>query len=196
MPLEIRINGSSRGSVFRIFWVIPLAVLLLIGGCLIYLGVLGRYASYENKDFDFSIKYPIDWSVKVKPDPAHPEASVVFLSPKEGGEDTFIENVNIVVQDLPGDIKDLQGLAKQAVDQLTSTFKDLQILQNEPITVLSGLEGQKIIFASKEENSLKIMTVVFVVNKRSYQIFFTAILSSFDQYLPLVNDMIASFQMI
>ena len=191
----MKLPALWRGSAFSVFWIVPIILLTLIGGCFVYIMILGNSTEYINVEKGFKLVYPVEWTLQEAPFKEQPSEVVIFYSPKEGNNDKFIENVNIVILDMADNPMSLKTLTATALDQLSGTFKDVQVLSNEPITV-GELPGSKFIFASKEESPLKIMTVLFVVDKKCYQIFYTAAFEKFDAYLPAVNDLISSFRLL
>ena len=52
--------------------------------------------TYDSPDHGIRIKYPAEWTK----DEQIPNAVVVFFAPMEGPSDIFLDNVNIIVQDL------------------------------------------------------------------------------------------------
>ncbi len=173
------------------FFIIPLILFSLIGGCLL-IGVLAsKYHEFTSPEYNFSIKYPSDWQM-VKPEQG---AVVVFLSPKENDLDTFQANVNVVVQDLSAQSMTLEQYAKLALDQLTGTFKDVDVVENAPTTV-GKLSGHKLVYAAQGESPLKIMTVMVLQDDVAYSIFFTSEFNKFDQYVAQINDVVNSFRLL
>ena len=69
---------------------------------------------YEHTDYE--IKYSKNWSKKQS------GSAIIFLSPKENKEDIFLENVNIMIQDL--------GRTQITLEEYTDITKK-QIGQND-----------------------------------------------------------------
>ncbi len=182
---------KNKSPITNIYIIVPLIILFFIVGIYLYSKFLGGYAIYENKDYGFSMKYPSGYSIVE----GEGGTIVAFVSPKETEMDQFLENVNIVYQDMSADPLTLKQFADRAVSQLSATFQDMNIIENIPVNV-NGLSAYRIIYAAKENSPLKIMTVVIMAGENSfYSIFFTAQSQQFDDNLLAVMGMVNSFRL-
>jgi hypothetical protein len=147
---------------------------------------------YVDKVNKFSMRFPATWKKVENRD----GAAVIFISPLQNKLDIFPENVNVVVQDISGNIMSLEDYTRTAIMQVQVVFKDsIQITQSEG-TYLSGHPAYKFVYIGKgPETEFKIMHVWTVVGTTAYQITYTALASQFDQYIDQVNKMVDSFRL-
>ncbi len=146
-----------------------------------------RYSSYED---GYSISYPASWAIKEKSD----GASVIFLSAQESAFDIFMENVNVVVQDLSNNPRSLDSYTETAILQLQAVFQqNMEIIANESF-YLSGQPAHKIVFTAKgDQADLKFMNVWTIKGQKAYQITYAALIDKFDTYLGKADRIINSF---
>lgn len=121
--------------------------------------------------------------------------AAMFFSPKEGPLDAFTENMNIVVQDISSNPMDLQQYSDIAITQMRAVFKDeMQIVKSEPF-FFAGRMGYKLVYTGKNPGGdIKFMHVWTIKDNIAYQITYSALVSSFDRFLPTAEKMIRSFK--
>ena len=86
--------------------------LLLLAGC-----SASDFETFLDPTYGISVKYPAEWEKRENTQ----GTLVAFLSPKESQFDPFIENFNIVAQDLFGSTN-LTQFSMVAMDQLKKTI--------------------------------------------------------------------------
>lgn len=180
---------QAQGSLYIVVIVIG-AVLIL--GTLFLMGRRTRMLKYTDKQFGFSMKYPVDWEVMDGAD----GVAVSFYSPLDGEMDLFRENVNLVIRDFHLDPKSLQEYADTAILQLQVVFPGgIHLLENKP--ALFGFKrGQRVIYTTEGSGpDLKIMHVFFRGDGVSYQLTYAATESQFNRYRPMADRIFKSFQM-
>ncbi len=149
-----------------------------------------RFELYDNPQARLKIKYPKSWTVN---DKLGQGAVVAFLSPKQSDLDVFLDNVNIVVQDLSRNPMTIEQYNTLAIQQLTSVFNNLTILESHPV-LWAGHAGHKLVyFAKGPMTDLKVMHVWMIDNNKAYQFTYTAVFAQYDKYVGLANTMVQSF---
>ena len=137
------------------------------------------------------MKYPKTWQFRENVD----GAAVVFISPKETPLDVYSENLNIVVQDLHGRMMPLAQYSQQAIYQLINSFRnDVQVLGSNDMS-LSGLPAHKFEYQIKGKLKLRIMHIWMIKDRKAYQLTFGCDVDRCNEYMPLVNEMIESFEL-
>ncbi len=187
-----KIERSRRLSIIFGF-------LIFVGLILVTLGVMAMikvtpYATYTNKIYGFSIKFPRYWKPILKPKGG---AIVVFTSPKTNSLDLFQENLNISIKDMPQAMT-IEYLSKTIVSQVTGTFgEQLDVLQSIPIT-LGGKPGYRFTFAGydpKITNPIQYVTVWTLVGNRVFILTFTGLKNEYPLFEKKVNTMFKSFKL-
>ena len=161
-------------------------------GMLWGLAWLGKFDVYKDKTYGFSIEYPRRWQKVVAPQPG---AAVVFVSPKENPQDRFQENVNITVQNVPAEIATLEDFSDRAVLQMTKVFKNIKVAETKDIT-FGQRRGRQVVFVAEKPDAITILTVWALKGAdKAYILTYMAATRSYSTYLPLVQEMIRSFEL-
>src|SRR6187397_2716847 len=104
------------------------------------------------------------------------------FSPLENETDKFSENVNGLIQDLSGQIIDLEKYKQITEKQLADMATDGKVFESSIIKA-DGKEYFKIIYAMTQGKfRLKITTVCFIKNDKAYLATFSAELDKYEQY--------------
>ena len=147
---------------------------------------------YNNTVYGISIKYPQQWQKAVTPDRITGNL-VKFMSPEEGKADNYPENLNLIVQDLPGTSRELEQFTKFYLDVVKSS-PDAKIIQ-EGKTQLASRPAYQVIYTLKEDKiDIKRLQVWTVKDNRAYVITYTADIAKYSEYFSTVQTMINSFQ--
>jgi hypothetical protein len=138
------------------------------------------------------MKYPTSWSLEKDKN----NAAVIFYSPEENELDFFMENVNVVVQDIARNPMDIDKYSSTAIKQMEAVFGDnLIIIESEPM-YFADREGYKFVFKGKTpETELQYMSVWTISGLTAYQVTYTALASQYERHLPKVKKMIGSFRL-
>ncbi len=151
-----------------------------------------RFKRYRNADKGFSIKYPFLWSYEENKN----GAAVIFSSLRDGNSDFFLENVNVVVQDLSKKPKELKKYTETAIMQMEAVFgESMTVLESEPIHI-AGRKGYKFDFLGKTPKDTLHYTSVWVLDGHTaYQITYTSLSAQYSKYRSKVKTMINSFRL-
>lgn len=151
-----------------------------------------RFNQYTDDRHNFSIKYPVSWSLEINKN----NAAVIFYSPKEGDLDFFRENVNVVVQDIARKSMNIKKYSSTAIKQMEAVFGDNMIIIESGPMYFSGHEGYKFVFRGKtSETELQYMSVWTINGLTAYQVTYTALASQYERHLPNAKRMIRSFRL-
>lgn len=146
------------------------------------------YKLYENADYHTSIQYPEDWTVQELPGVAF-----AIAAPLDGADDTFAENVNLVVQDLGGqeiNADDYKELSKAQLKQTITNFD----LRDEGSLTEAGVNGFYLDFAGQQgEHDLYWRQFLVLDGGKAYTLTYTAEEDSFDNYVDQVKTMLDSW---
>ncbi|MEY3444369.1 MAG: hypothetical protein RLZZ519_2650, partial [Bacteroidota bacterium] len=122
------------------------------------------------REDNYSILYPADWSLAPKGESA---SLFAVLSPQESRKDAFMENVNLVTEDVTNKGVDLDVYVESAEPQIVAAFEDAEILENERIK--SGTrEYHKMVYKAVQMGfSLVFEQYYFIVGNTAYVLTFT-----------------------
>lgn len=149
----------------------------------------GPFARYTNDSYRLSMDYPEGWTTR----DVAPAAVIMFLSPLENENDTFMENVNIVVEDLKQPMA-LDEYTNLSVEQIKQFISDVVILSVN-YSPSGQLPYSDIIFTGRQgQFKLKWVSRTIMVGNRVYLLTYTAEIHKFDQYFGDVEAMFNSFR--
>jgi hypothetical protein len=153
------------------------------------------FSVYENSSYGFKMQYPKDWTKEEGSN----NTIVTFKSP-QGKNDKFIENVNLVNEDVsqvPGISLDAYEQAAVKIIKESSELKDFKQVESKSMT-LSGLPGKSVAYTSLyAPNGLKLYTRQYftIKDKMVYIITYTASQDDPSAFMDVVQKMVGSFQL-
>ena len=195
---------SSLGRVrAKVKLVKPLLWLLLatpfiIAGVVLFIGMNRNsyrdFAEYINDDYQFSLKYPEQWSERQIDDPITGEI-VVFNSPKETEADLFLEKVYIATEYLSSEPTSLEEYSQTVIDRINETAGEEIELYEEYRSKIDDYPARTVIY-SRQQGSLQLrqMEAFTIVNNQVYIAIYTAERAKFSKFYPTVEKMIDSWE--
>ncbi len=172
-------------------------VLSLLLGLAIALGIWRfnnpnamKLALYENENFQ--VNYPENWSQRNRPD--FFATGVIFIAPPESEADNFSERVSILVENLPPDTS-LATYSAESIAEI-KRLSDPGVSKPQK-TWLDNHEARTVTFRGTENGvAIRSQQTWSIKNSQAYVITYTAEADSYDSYLPALNQIIDSFQII
>lgn len=145
----------------------------------------------ELKIQGFTVEYPLDWI----PDTSGNIGSTFFLSsPLIGEEDTFSENINLILQPLPNPKMTLSDFVNETLTQLPFYFADYTLIKQERLKKKKK-EYHDIEYSGKLNGvELHFRQFYWVQNGKSYVLTFTAQGSSYAQYQEVAAKIMESLK--
>lgn len=201
-PQQPQDKSSKQQTIFPLLQgksvtkAIALGLTLCLGGA-IALGIWRfnnshaiQLAVYENEDF--RVKYPEDWLQRNRPD--FFATGVIFITKPESESDKFSERVSILVENLPPDI----SLATYSAESIAEIKRLSDPGVSKPQKTWLGNHEARTVTFHGEENGVAIRSqqTWSIKNSQAYVITYTAEPNSYDAYLPAVNKIIDSFEII
>lgn len=180
----------------------PLAAL---AGCLLILavplvGCLNRgngspaeeVGLYRNERLGFSMRPPVTW--EWREDVAN--IPIVFLSPQEGPEDTFRENLNIGLEDLRGASVTLDQYERAATEKLAAIITDFTFLESEE-TTLGGEPARRISYDGVQgQYALRWVQTFSIHGETTYVLTLVGSADGVEAVRPQVDSATASFRFL
>ncbi len=148
----------------------------------------------KHTDSKYEISYPESWAKQQK------GTATFFLSPKENEKDVFLENVNVMVQDLsnqPMTLEDYTNLTKQ---QVTQAFGSSAIVSVKDLN-FAGQQAKEMVYTMPKNpmqgrnQNLKLRQVWFINNSKAYLLTYTAQSSEYDKFLETAKTIFSSFKL-
>ncbi|GAB4528865.1 MAG: hypothetical protein Tsb0014_10490 [Pleurocapsa sp.] len=147
---------------------------------------------YENSSQGFKISYPENWSQQNRED--FFTSGVIFISAFQNETDNFQERVSVFVETISPETS-LAQYSEQSIAEIKK-LSDPNVGSPET-TNLGENEARKVVYRG-EENGQKVnrMQTWSVKEDKAYVITYTAVPEMYDTYLPTVEEMIESFELI
>jgi serine/threonine-protein kinase len=161
--------------------------------------------TYENTAFGVSIQYPAVWGVvELKSSPlditSRGSSVALFTAPLENVTDSFREKALLNIQDFSPTGEALERnltLAEYTNSSLGGyrNISDSVTILESNVTSLAGQPAHRIVFTENFQGQQFKKTQTWTVNdNKAYVITFSAQEPGFNDYLPAVENMIASLQ--
>jgi len=195
----------QKGAAPLIAIIVGIVILLIVvifvsGGARVNLNVSKNGQSlvdkktklYQNQTYGISMNYPGNWRMEegTTSDPV-----VSFLSPREGSDDQFTENVNVAVTDLSADPSlSLTQVMDLWVQQNESdpSFSSFMVASRESTSVF-GLDAEQVTYLAEGQGlSVKGRTTIFLKESMAYIFTYSAEVESFDTFLGGLETILTS----
>jgi serine/threonine-protein kinase len=155
-----------------------------------------NFSTYENPIFGVRMLYPANWDKQENTSSSNDKSTltdlVAFSPPFKNNSD--IVGKLIVQVDNISDIKPIT-LANYANDTVSDLRQDFRV--SESNATLAGNPAYKIVYTGLEASiDLKAMMVMTIKGDRAYIISYTAEPEKYSYYLPTVQKMIDSFEIL
>lgn len=146
--------------------------------------------SFETKIY--GIKYPEEWLL----DTSKSFNSDFFVfAPLEKGDDTFRENISLMIQNLKGYNVNLDQYVQVSEKQVNTLLTDAIISSSERVNS-SGIANHKIVYTMTQGVfKLKLVQYYYIKDEHAYVITFTSEVSRFEQYIYLAQKIMNSFSL-
>ena len=155
-----------------------------------------NFRTFENIAFGLRMLYPSGWSVTEVKSTLSPNAVAFFKAPVEGPSDVYQENVIINMKGPSPDDLTLRDYTENSLNTFRN-MPNIRLLQSFPNT-LAGLPAHMVVYSENSEGidiqKMQIWTIVD--NDTAYVVTFGAEQTQFSRYLPVVEQMINSIQII
>jgi hypothetical protein len=139
---------------------------------------------------NFQIHYPKDW--KLNQDGEFGTTFVLFR-PKIDQLPEFLENVNLMIQDLSGYKLDLNGLVDVSLGQIAQISPAAEVSESLRIKE-DDVEYHKITYSGVQNDiHLKWLQYYFVKDNKAYVLTYTALHDTFDDYIDTAVAIMNTF---
>jgi len=155
-----------------------------------------NFLTYENLSFGIKILYPANWDKQENTSSSSNNSTlydIVTFSPPLKNSSNIIGKLAVKVDNI-SDIKPTT-LANYADAIISDLKQDFRVTESN--TTLSGNPAYKVVYTGLEESvDLQAMLVMAIKGDRVYMISYTAEPEKYSYYLPTVQKMIDSFEIL
>lgn len=145
-----------------------------------------NFQTYENPSYDLVIKYPSDWQIEA----SIRDGGVGVIEPNRESMVIFNGGHEIKPED---NIHSLDDLVKKMFSNSTKLVE-----KNTDNYFLLGHPAARIIFTMQNDllnRQEKAMSLATIINNTAYTVVFTAPLEKYNDYLPIAQTVIDSYQL-
>ncbi len=136
--------------------------------------------------------YPDGWEIIIQ-NATNSSLSLRFNSPPENDTDSFRENVRLVI-DTVSNNTDLSNFTSATLTSYLELYPDVEFTRLSSTNLTSSAIPAYEIIASRPQEGLTFMQVFAIQENKVYSISYLSEISRYSTYLPLVEDMINSFE--
>lgn len=141
---------------------------------------------------NYSIEYPGSWELN-RPGQGGP--NFLLFSQLGSAEDTFRENVNLLIQDLKGMDIDLDKYTAISEEQIKTMLEDGKIIESKKQNA-NGRDFQKIIYTGKyAPYDLKFEQYYWVEGEKAYVLTLTCEVSQYEAFKKTGERILDSFRL-
>jgi hypothetical protein len=152
-----------------------------------------NFLTYENSTFGIKMQYPSSWDKQENGTRQDTQTDLVTFFPPDSHSNASLD---ITVDD----ISDEKGIpltqyANDSISDLNQSLKDFKLIGSTTNNVLAVLPAYKSIFTYMDENTIyKDMEIGAVKGDKAYILTYEAGMNEYDKYLPIIQELIKSFQ--
>lgn len=150
--------------------------------------ITGEFVRWESPTHGVKINYPSNWLRDEKS--LKPPLFVGFKSPKESPSDIILESVAIGMHKPTNGT--LEELVQVSINMHKKKYHDFTLIESARST-LAGRQAYRMVY---DANGRRFMSVFTVEKKMQYQVLYVAEPSKYDRYLPTVQKMLDSFEIV
>lgn len=191
------INGFKRTYILFILPVVFISGITIISNNLPNLvyaqDTNTSLSSYENSTYGITVKYPHNWSIIGSAGIEDNDADIVtFLSPTQN--DNAVVDIH---QDKPTNgNSDIGTYLSSTISLYKNNLQDVKVIGSNTNSSLAGNKAYKLIYTYTTSDGFKMkdMEIGTIIGNKAYYIVYDGKESLFDNYLPIVQNMIDSFK--
>jgi eukaryotic-like serine/threonine-protein kinase len=158
-----------------------------------------NFVIYENPTYGIRMRYPDDWQKT-----EHVNANrfwVDFMSPFKSNPNTFPAIVSVSVEGLNRSITTTNEYVNGILNKAKQSLSDFQINESNHNANIAGTSAYKIVYSFLSQDPavqahFQSMNIWSVIDNKVYGISYTEAKSLYPTYLPTVQKMIDSFEII
>jgi hypothetical protein len=148
---------------------------------------------YESPAYGIRTQYPDRWEIVIQSD-SNSSLSLKFNSPLENDTDIYRENVLFEVNTISNNTA-LSDYTTGALISYLESFPDLKFneLSSTNLTNSAAIPAYKLV-ATQTQDSRDFMSIVAIKDDKVYTITYSSEKTRYSTYLPIIEEMINSFE--
>ncbi|MFZ0896545.1 MAG: PsbP-related protein [Candidatus Nitrosopolaris sp.] len=152
-----------------------------------------NFLPYVNSTYGIKLQYPSSWDKEENGTRQDTETDIVTFYPPAVNSNASLD-ISI------DDISDEKGIAlaqytSNGVSDLKQSLKNFKLVGLSTNSVLAGLPAYKSIYTYADQNAIfKDMEIGAIKGDKAYILTYEAGVNEYDKYLPIIQELINSFQ--
>lgn len=148
------------------------------------------WKTYE--DSNYTIQYPPNWELDLK---GEMRTSFILFSPSENENDKFIENVNLIIQDLKGMNMNMDKYVEISEEQLKTMITNSVLIESKRVKDKNP-EYHKLIYTGNQESlQFQFEQYLWIINEKAYILTLTCEINKFSEYKEVGEKILNSFSL-
>jgi len=142
-------------------------------------------------EFNFTIQYPDSFELN---NSGLMGTTFILFSKQTSQQDLFLENINLIIQDLTGLNINLNKYVEISEAQVKTLITNGNIIESKRIK-MGDSEYQKVIYTGTEgQYNLKFEQYCWIIKQKAYVLTLTCELNQFDKYQAIGEKIMNSFK--
>src|SRR5918996_2440254 len=159
------------------------------------------FITYSNPIYGFDLEYPADWSFTESETPPNATAySIVNFVPPISADPNLGTNLMVGIENFEvGQTPSLDQYARSSIDAYRDSYANFSLDSVRTNTTMSGIPAYEIVFTDNSaEITRKSIDKGFIdeANNRAYYLIFNADNSTYNQFLPKIQDVFDTFNLV
>lgn len=147
---------------------------------------------YESPVYGIRTQYPDGWEIIIQ-NTSNSSLSLRFNSPPENDTDSFRENVRLVSNTVSNNTG-LSNFTGAALASYLELYPDLELIELSSTNLTNNAIPAYKLVASLTQEGLDFMQILAIKEDKVYSILYSSEKTRYSTYLPIIEEMINSFE--
>ena len=152
---------------------------------------LGGFLVYESPAYGIRTQYPDGWEIVIQ-STSNSSLSLTFNSPVESNTDTYRENVILEINTI--DNTALSNFTGAALASYLESYPDFELIELTSTNLTNNTIPAYKLVGSRTQEALDFMQIVAIKEDNLYTITYSSDRTRYSTYLPIIEEMINSFE--
>ncbi|MGH9976265.1 MAG: hypothetical protein ACRD8Z_10585 [Nitrososphaeraceae archaeon] len=159
------------------------------------------FITYSNPIYGFDLEYPSDWSFTESEIPPNATAySIVNFVPPISADPNLGTNLMVGIENFEvGQTPSLDQYVRSSIDAYRDSYANFSLDSVRTNTTMSGIPAYEIVFTDNSAESTRKSIdkgIIDETNNRAYYLIFNADNSTYNQFLPKIQDIFDTFNLV
>jgi PsbP-like protein len=152
----------------------------------------GNILAYESPPYEIRTQYPDGWEIIIQ-NTSNSLLSLRFNSPQENDTDFFRENVRLEIITVPNNTA-LSNFTGAALASYLESFPDIELTELSSTNLTNTAIPAYKLVGSRTQDGQDFMQIVAIKEDKLYSILYTSERTRYSTYLPIIEEMVNSFE--